>query len=235
MDRIDKVVAGLTGMTRKEVHKVLAAGRVSVDGVLLKKSDAKIDPETQMVALDGCELIYKKYRYFILNKPSGLLTASTDKKRETVMDLFSGEPHYDRLFPVGRLDKDTTGLLLVTDDGEYAHRVISPKSGVEKEYVAIVDTPISDSAKDEFAKGIVLADGTKCLPAELRITNSEGTQVEIVVFEGKYHQIKRMLGVVGAGVVALHRKRIANLILADNLPNGEYVEITREEAYSVFE
>ena len=133
------------------------------------------------------------------------------------------------------MDKDTTGLLLITDDGDYAHRVISPKSGVEKEYQVEVDSPIPETASEEFRKGIVLADGTKCLPAEIKVWPAAKDKADIVVFEGKYHQIKRMLGTLDLGVNKLHRRRIASLYLPDNLPPGAYLEISRDMAYSVFD
>ena len=233
MERLDKIIAGHTGLTRKEVHTAIAKGMAAVDGIVAKKADLKIDPEIQNITFQGQDICYKKFRYFLLNKPSNLLTATSDSRRETVIDLFSAEPRYKNLFPVGRLDKDTTGLLLVTDDGDYAHRVISPKSRVEKEYIAHTDLPVPDDAAEKFLNGITLADGTQCLPAKLY--KIEDNCAGIVVFEGKYHQIKRMLGVVGLGVEKLHRCRIANLLLPDKLAAGEYVELTREEAYSVFE
>ena len=232
MERIDKIIAGHTGLTRKEVHKAIAKGMAAVDGTVIKKADQKVDPENQIITFSGQEICYKKYRYFLLNKPSNLLTATSDSRRQTVIDLFSAEPRYKNLFPVGRLDKDTTGILLVTDDGDYAHRVISPKSRVEKEYIAYTDLPIPPNAAEDFLNGITLADGTKCLPAKLSAAGEKCAR--IVVFEGKYHQIKRMLGVIGLGVEKLHRCRIASLSLPDKLPAGEYVELSREEAYSVF-
>ncbi len=235
MDRLDKIVAGQTGMTRSRAHKVIAAGQVSVDGNVCKKPDTKVDPENQSILVNGQEITYKKYRYFVLNKPAGLLTASTDKTRATVLDLFRNVPRHDHLFAVGRLDKDTTGLLIITDDGDYAHKVISPKSRVEKEYLVEVDAPVTPDAKERFREGIILADGTKCLPAEICIDPENSCKASITVFEGKYHQIKRMLGVLELGVVKLHRARIASLTLPDNLKSGEFAEITREEAYSVFE
>ena len=232
---MDKILAGQTGMTRKEAHKAIASGIVTVDGAVVKKSDLKFDPDAAVITLEGCAIGYKKNRYFLLNKPKGILTASTDKRRVTVIDLFKGEPHYERLFAVGRLDKDTTGLLLITDDGDYAHRVISPKSRVEKEYIAKVDAPIPESAAEAFRQGIILADGTKCLPAEIKVGESDRTVAHITVFEGKYHQIKRMLGTLELGVEELHRSRIASLTLPDNLKPGEYTELSREEAYAVLE
>lgn len=235
MDRIDKILAAQTGMTRKEAHKVIASGAVAVDGNVVKSKDFKVNPETQSITLSGNPIGYKKNRYFLLNKPAGVLTASTDKSRETVIDLFKAEPHYERLFAVGRLDKDTTGLLIITDDGDYAHRVISPKSGVEKEYIAVVDGEIPQNAESVFAEGIVLADGTKCLPAKLVVAGQDRREAHITVFEGKYHQIKRMLGTLELGVNKLHRKRISSILLPDNLAAGEYIEIDRETAYSVFE
>lgn len=234
MDRLDKIIAGQTGLSRKDVHKAVAAGRICVDGKIASKADIKIDPQNCTITLDGAEISYKKYRYFLLNKPAGVVTESANKQRATVMDIFRNEPRWENLFPVGRLDKDTTGLLLITDDGDYAHRVISPKSRVEKRYVVWVDAPVPESACHRFSEGIVLADGTVCLPAEINISSKEPCCAEIVVYEGKYHQIKRMLGVLDLGVERLHRASVATLSLPDNLAAGEYVELTAEQAYSVF-
>lgn len=233
MDRLDKIISAATGLTRKETRRAISGGLVEVNRIIEKKADRKVDVQTDMITLEGRNIGYKEHVYYLLNKPKGLLTASADRRRETVLDLFRSEPRYGKLFAVGRLDKDTTGLLLVTDDGDYAHKVISPKSRIEKEYRALVDAPLPPDAVQAFEKGIVLADGTQCLPARVREDEQDPRCVYITVFEGKYHQIKRMLGTLDMGVEELRRIRIAGLKVPDGLAEGEYVEISRENAMSV--
>lgn len=233
MERLDKILSAQTGMSRKDSRRAIAEGAVCVNTVPVKKPETKIEPLNDKISLNGREVEYEKFVYYLLNKPAGLLTASTDSRRPTVLDLFKNEPRYSKLFAVGRLDKDTTGLLLITDDGEYAHKVISPKSRIEKEYEITVDAPIPETAAEAFEKGIVLADGTKCLPAKIKVDKQNNFRGFITVFEGKYHQIKRMLGTMELGVVTLRRLRIANLVLPEGLAEGEFVRLTRERAYSV--
>ena len=163
----------------------------------------------------------------MLNKPAGILSASNDKNRKTVVDLAPEEYKHYNLFPVGRLDKDTTGLLILTNDGDFAHKVISPKSNIEKSYIAVVDGSVTPDMITAFASGVVLSDGTVCKPAILeKITD---TSARVIITEGKYHQIKRMFGVVGLGVNALHRERIGELQLPDNLLPGNIYELNVNE------
>ncbi len=230
-DRIDKIVSGLTGLSRREVRKAVSDGNVAVNGRVVGRPEFKCDPEQDVITFAGRKLEFKKNRYFLLNKPSGLLSASRDAKQPTVLDLFRNEPNHASLFTVGRLDKDTTGLLIVTDDGEFAHRVISPKSRVEKEYAAVVDGDFPTGAAKSFADGVVLTDGTRCLPAELRIIGAR--ECRVTVYEGKYHQVKRMIGTLGLGVVTLERLRIGGITLPE-VRRGEYIEKDRAEMEKVF-
>lgn len=225
VERLDKIVASVCGISRKDAKSMIRSKRISVDGSIVLDADSKVSSDST-ITVDGVEKVYNKYIYIMLNKPSGILSASNDKSRETVIDLV--KPFYNRkgLFPVGRLDKDTTGFLIITDDGDFGHAVISPKSMVEKEYVAEMDKQISDSDINELQSGIVLADGAKCRPVKIKIMNTERTKISIVLTEGKYHEIKRMLGVVGIGVNSLKRIRIGGLLLDTKLNEGEFRQLT---------
>lgn len=203
---------------------MIRAGRITVDHCPVSSPEFQLDPETSVVALDGQEIGYKKFRYFMMNKPSGILTEDVDT-------LLPEELSRLRLFPVGRLDKDTTGLLLLTNDGDYAHRVISPKYEVWKCYEAETEGIPDEKDAAVFAGGIPLSDFT-CLPAEL--IPSGGNTCRVLVREGKYHQVKRMLGYVGKPVLHLHRLSIGALQLKSELEPGFVCEISQEEADLVF-
>lgn len=223
--RLDRFLSNQAGLSRNEAREVLKSQRVTVNGAMQKNFDFKVNPETDVVAIDGNTVCYDEYIYLLMNKPSGVLTATEDKRQKTVIDLVPQEFCRKNLAPVGRLDKDTTGLLLLTDDGVFAHRVISPKSNIEKEYIAVLDGDVSEADVVMFAEGVILADGTKCMPAKLR--RIEPCVASIIINEGKYHQIKRMFGTIGLGVNKLKRIRIADLILPDDLDFGEIIKIDR--------
>ncbi len=230
--RLDKFLSDNTKYTRSEIKKLIKAGRVTVDSNTVTKSDFSFIPDKAIVTLNGENIAYKKFVYLMLNKPSGILSASSDKNRKTVVDLLDDNYRHYSLFPVGRLDKDTTGLLLLTNDGDFAHKIISPKYNIEKSYIASVDDAINPDVPEKFKKGIILTDGTVCKSAVLNICG-ENT-VRIVLTEGKYHQIKRMLGVVGLGVVSLHRERIGGLTLPKNLEIGDFCEISVNDLFTFF-
>lgn len=232
--RLDRILSDMGVASRKELKQIIKAGRVAVNGCAVREPERKVDPDRDKLCFDGRELFYTKYHYYIMNKPAGLLTATEDKNQKTVLDLLTEEERRLGLFPVGRLDKDTTGLLLLTDDGDYAHRVISPKSAVEKMYYAIVDGSIADDDIQAFRDGITLADGTECMPALLERANAEGTHVRVIVTEGKYHQVKRMLASRGKPVTALRRLSIGELELDEKLAPGEYSELAQTMAMKVF-
>ncbi len=222
--RLDKYISSQTSFSRSECRKLITTGRVRVEGINWVNSDTKIDVETAVVYIDGKAVGFKEYVYYLLNKPSGVLSATNDKSKKTVIDLLGSETKHRQLFPVGRLDKDTTGLLLITDDGDTAHKIISPKSKIVKKYIATLDgTPSANDIK-LFEEGVVLADGEKCAPAELEIISENIACVKIC--EGKYHQIKRMFGVIGLGVEKLHRESIGNMVIPEGLAVGEYAEIS---------
>ena len=191
-----------------------------------------IEPDKCSIVYGDEELEYKKYIYIIMNKPTGVLSASEDKNRKTVVDLVPENLKRNGLFPVGRLDKDTTGLLIITDDGEFAHNVISPKKMVNKTYIAELDGEVTEEMCDVFAKGVILADSTQCRPAVLK--NLGNCKAEITIYEGKYHQIKRMFGTVGLGVNGLHRKSLGGLNLPDDLAEGECRALNNDQLKSVF-
>ncbi len=217
--RLDKFLSGQTGMSRSEAREVLKSLRVCVNGRTEKFYDYKINTDTDVVMVDGKKVSYSEYIYLVMNKPKGVLTATEDKRQSTVLDLVPEHLRRKNLAPVGRLDKDTTGLLLLSDNGVFAHKVISPKSHIEKEYIATLDGQVTDEHIKIFADGVTLADGTKCMPAVLR--RIDETRASVTICEGKYHQIKRMFGTVGLGVNELSRIRIGELSLPGDLPEGD--------------
>ncbi len=232
VSRLDKLLSDSGRYTRSEARAAIRGGTVTVDGVIVRKPEEKFDQETTEIRAHGERIDCAATRYLMLNKPAGVLSATDDPRQPTVLDLLSPELRRQGLFPVGRLDKDTTGLLLLTNDGDFAHRVISPKKHVAKRYRAELDGPIGPEDVAAFADGIVLADGTKCLPARLEPT--EKTVGYVTVYEGKYHQVKRMFAARGRRVTALHRERIGALELDGALCPGMYRPLEPEERSAVF-
>ena len=228
--RLDKFLSKQGLASRKELRQIIKSGRVLVNGSAAAP-EQKLDPERDSVTLDGEELIYNKYRYFMLDKPPGVLSVTEDRKQRTVIDLLPIELRRIGLFPVGRLDKDTSGLLMLTNDGDFAHRVISPKSSVEKLYYAKVEGSPDAQDVEAFARGIVLADGTQCLPAKLAPVGAG--ECYVTVMEGKYHQVKRMLASRGKPVVKLRRLAVGALELDPTLAPGEVKELGSEDIAKV--
>ena len=228
--RLDKLLALLGEGTRSEIKAMVRAGRVTVDGRAAKDAGMQVCGETDDIRLDGRALYYKAVRHVMLNKPSGVLTAARDKKQKTVMDLLP--PMYAAMgaMPAGRLDKDTEGLLLLTDDGALAHDLLAPKRHVDKVYFARTDGALTAEDCAAFAAGITLGDGLECLPAKLEILES-GAQSEalVTIHEGKFHQIKRMLASRGKPVVYLKRLSMGALVLDETLGKGEYRLLTAQE------
>lgn len=224
--RIDKYISVSYAVSRNDAKGLIKKREVAVNDITVTSSDFKVK-EGDSVTVKGKPMVYKEFVYIVMNKPKGVLSASNDKNAKTVIDLVSSEfSHYD-LFPVGRLDKDTTGLLIITNDGDFAHKVISPKSNTDKRYLVNLDGDITDQHISLFAEGVILADGTRCLPAKLsRISNCVA---EITIREGKYHQVKRMFGVVGLGVNHLKRLSIGKFDLPIELSEGESREMIKEE------
>ena len=225
--RLDKYLSDTGACSRSQARDRIRRGTFAVNGVTVTDPAAKLDSAIDTVFMDNKCLGREEHLYVMLHKSAGLLTATRDPRKPTVLDAMPEAWKRRGLFPVGRLDKDTTGLLLLIDDGEFAHRVISPKSHVSKLYLARVDGTPAAQDVEAFAAGIVLKDGTPCLPATLEILDDGFVRVEI--FEGKYHQIKRMLASRGLPVVTLHRERIGGLCLDPALAPGEYRELSRPE------
>jgi len=221
--RLDKFIASQLNISRKDAISLTKKGLISVNDNVIRDRSLIIDADIDNVQYNGQAIEYKKYIYILMNKPSGVVSASNDKRQKTVVDLVPDKLRRPGIFPVGRLDKDTTGLLILTDDGDFAHKVISPKSEIPKCYIADLDGDITDEMIELFGKGIVLADGYECKPALLERIGKQ--KAKITITEGKYHQIKRMFGVVDLGVNSLHRESIGALTLPNNLKFGECVEI----------
>ena len=228
--RLDKLLTHLGVASRSGAREVLKAGRVRVNGEAVRDAAFQVEVDDK-VLLDGKLLDTRLSRHLLLHKPAGVLTAKEDNRQKTVMDLLP--PEYTSLgcMPVGRLDKDTTGLLILTTDGELAHRLIAPERHVDKVYIATVDGCLSDADVEKFAEGIPLKDFT-CLPAKLEILSPNVGRV--TVREGKHHQIKRMFGAVGKPVTELHRQRFGPLPLEDGMHPGEYRELTDDEIAALY-
>lgn len=222
--RLDKFLANQGFGSRKDAKKLIKDKRIKINGVFAKKPEDNIKPEIDEISIDDELIEYKDNYYFMLYKPKGYISATEDNFQNTVLELIP-EYNYLDIFPVGRLDKDTTGLLLLTTDGDLAHKLISPKKHVDKIYIATLDKNVDSSIKDEFESGIIL-DNELTLPAKLEIIDSNICKVTL--HQGKYHQVKRMFEYFGYKVVDLHREQFAFLTLGD-LVEGEYRELTEEE------
>ena len=229
--RLDRLLSECTALSRSQLRQIIKNGSVSVDGIVITSPEHKVCSDTARVELDGKTVSSEKFCYYMLNKPAGILSATDDKKQKTVIDLFPAELKKKNLFPVGRLDKDTTGLLIITNDGDFAHRVISPRSEIVKTYHAVTETPVNDADIEAFRQGIVLADGTKCLPAGLEKLPDGSCLVRVM--EGKYHQVKRMLASRGKPVTALMRLSIGGLELDKGLLPGQFRQLSEKELCSV--
>ena len=230
--RLDKYLAEAAQCTRSEARSLLQKGRVSVNGAVCKKADAQL-AEGDSVALDGTPLHWQRFVYLMLNKPAGVVSASTDQRDTTVVDLVGGAYPRRELFPAGRLDKTSTGFVLLTDDGTFAHDILSPRHHVPKTYVVTLDTPLTEAMRAGFAAGVTLADGERLAPAEVEPLTPEGRVVRVVLRQGVYHQIKRMFGVYGAGVDGLHRTAIGALELDGGLAPGQWRELTPGEVLKI--
>jgi 16S rRNA pseudouridine516 synthase len=230
IERLDKVLSNMGYGTRKEVKALVKNGRVTLNGSVVKDSSMHIEPEKDEIYINGEKLCYKKYIYLMMNKPKGVISATYDGYDKTVIDLLSVEDAIFNPAPVGRLDKDTVGLLLITNDGELNHRLLSPKKHVSKRYYARIEGRVTDEDVLKFKEGILLDDGYKTLSSELYILKSdEESEIEVVIYEGKYHQVKRMFESVGKKVLYLKRFEMGPLKLDESLKEGEYRELSDEE------
>ena len=230
--RIDKYLANMNVGSRKEVHLLIKKGIVAVNGVTVKTPKQQVK-ESDQVTVNGDAVAYQKYHYFLLNKPKGVLSATEDRSQPTVISILAPQDRYQGIVPVGRLDKDTTGLLLLTNDGQLNHELLAPGKHVDKVYRAEIAGVANDATVKTFASGMTLGDGTKLQPAELKILSQDEehdrSTTEIKICEGKYHQIKRMFGAVGMKVVELERIAMGKLTLPANLKRGEYLELKLED------
>lgn len=230
--RIDKYLANMNVGSRKEVHLLIKKGIVAVNGVTVKTPKQQVK-ESDQVTVNGDAVAYQKYHYFLLNKPKGVLSATEDRSQPTVISLLAPQDLYQGIVPVGRLDKDTTGLLLLTNDGQLNHELLAPGKHVDKVYRAEIAGVANDATVKTFASGMTLGDGTKLQPAELKILSQDEehnrSTTEIKIREGKYHQIKRMFGAVGMKVVELERISMGKLTLPPSLKRGEYLELKLED------
>lgn len=232
-ERLDKLIASQTALSRREVQKAVRDKRVAVNGEVIRSAELKVDIGKDTVTLDGTPVTYQEHVYYMMYKPPGVVSATEDRTERTVLDLLPPELKRSGLFPAGRLDKDTTGLLILTDDGDYAHRMLSPKKHVMKRYLAVLDREPDAGVIRTFAEGIVLADGTVCKSAKAELTGGREAAVEIS--EGKYHQVKRMFASQGYRVTALKRVRIGALTLDEALGEGGVRAMSRDEAEKVFQ
>ena len=230
MIRLDKYISNLTTLSRAETKKKIKKG-ILVNGKIVKSSDYKIDEENDTVELDGKKLNYQKFIYIMMNKPQGVISATEDSSQKTVIDILKDEDRIFKPFPVGRLDKDTEGLMFLTNDGELSHQLLSPKKDINKKYYVEVDGILSALDVAKINSGLVLEDGYKCKSAELEIIKSseKHSTAYIIISEGKFHQIKRMMKVLGKNVTYLKRLSIGNLVLDNSLKLGEYRYLTENE------
>lgn len=232
MERLDKLLAGTGKWSRREVKALVRQGLVRVDGRLAASAEDKLDPAATVVTVAGETISLCRFTYVMLHKPAGVLTATEDRKQPTVLDLLPPELRRIGLAPVGRLDKDTEGLLLLTNDGELAHRLLSPKYHVEKRYFARVDGELSATDAEAFARGMTLGGGLECLPAGLELL--PGHACIVTLREGKFHQVKRMLAARGAPVLYLKRLSMGPLVLEDSLAAGAYRLLRAEEISALY-
>lgn len=226
MIRLDKFLSQMNIGTRSEVKNAVRKGKVTVNGVICKNADEKIDECTDIICCDGQKIIYEKFVYYMLNKPAGVVSATSDNLDKTVLDLLVDAPLKD-IFPVGRLDKDTEGLLILTNDGELAHNLLSPKKHIDKTYRVLTKENITKEQLERLEQGVDIGDDTITMPAKAEWIDDK--EMLLTICEGKYHQVKRMLKTVGNEVVYLERKKMGNLSLDEKLSRGEYRRLTAEE------
>ena len=232
LERVDKIIVSQTQYSRKEVKELVNKKKVFVNGNAILKSDIKIDSKSDEIVVDGIKINIKNNIYLMLNKPKGYVSATEDRKMQTVLDLVPAEYLHRDLFPVGRLDKDTTGLMVISDDGVFAHNILAPKKHIKKLYNVKLDIPVNQNMVNGFEKGVMLNDGI-CKTAKIEITGIDTCIVTLT--EGRYHQIKRMFGCFGAKVIELQRIGMGNFMLPNDLEIGDCRELTEEEINKIKE
>ena len=228
--RLDKFISATTTLSRAEAKKIIKKG-ILINDILIKSPDYKVDEINDQVMVNGNRLVYQKYVYIMMNKPKDTVSATEDAIEKTVVDILKEEDRIHKVFPVGRLDKDTEGLMLLTNDGELAHRLITPKKDVVKKYYVEVSGELKEEHLSIVEAGVILEDGYKCKPARLEILESSEnkSRANIYITEGKFHQVKRMMKSLETTVTYLKRISIGELILDGNLELGEYRYLTNEE------
>lgn len=229
--RLDKILAAQGRWSRQEVRELTSRGLVTLNGDLCRRADTKVDPDRDTIAVQGEAIPLKWQLYLMLHKPQGVVSATKDDRRPTVLDLVPPQLRRRGLFPAGRLDQDTTGFVLITDDGDLAHRILSPKRHIPKTYLVTVDKPLARDMPAVFQAGMTLESGEICLPARLEIIGD--TQAAVVLHQGMYHQVKRMFASQGYHVEALHRSAMGGVLLDPNLAPGECRELTPEEVIAL--
>ena len=225
MERLDKIISNRTGISRKDAKAAISSGKVTVSGNIIRSSDFKVS-ENDEIFLEGKKISGNAHIYIVLNKPKGYVSATEDPEQKTVIELVPPELFRNGIFPSGRLDKDTTGLMIITDDGDFAHRILAPRKHVPKKYAVTIDLPVTEEMAEGFENGIELSDGI-CKSAKLFKTGEY--TCEVTLSEGRYHQIKRMFGCFGAKVTELHRLSMGGFSLPENLLPGECRELTENE------
>lgn len=226
MERIDKIIASQGVYSRSEVKKLIQQKKIKVNGEIITSSNIKIDTANAKILIDNEALTIKEHIYLMLNKPEGYVSATRDGKDKTVLDLVPDEYKSREVFPAGRLDKNTTGLMIITDDGQMAHNILAPKKHISKKYEVTIDIPVTEEMRNGFKDGVELIDG-KCKRSDMVITGQY--TAEVILTEGRYHQIKRMFGCYGAKVTKLHRTQMGKLELPKDLAPGQTRELTPEE------
>jgi 16S rRNA pseudouridine516 synthase len=229
-ERLDKILSNMGYGSRKDVKSIIKEGRVSVNNKITKENDLKINPYENLITIDGINLEYREYIYLMLNKPKDVVSSTDDPLNKTVLDLIDEEYLIFNPHPAGRLDKDTEGLILLTNDGQLSHKILSPKNKIGKTYYVEVEGFLGENYIEKFKKGIALDDGYITLPAKLEIIEGDFySKAKLTITEGKFHQVKRMFKALNMEVIYLKRLSIGDLILDENLEAGEYRELTEEE------
>lgn len=229
IERLDKIISKSGKFTRSEIKRLARTGEITLDGKTVRDASVKADTERCQITVSGEKIDACEHVYIMLNKPQGVVSASEGRGDVTVVDILPEDMKRKNLFPAGRLDKDTTGFVLITDDGDFAHRILSPKNHIRKTYTVTLDKPIDESKKAVLEKGLELKDGTVFKPAELILLSDAMTEIQITIYEGKYHQIKRMFKAVGSTVVALRRIKMGGVCLDDDLAEGSARYLTKDE------
>ena len=232
--RLDRFISERGELTRSQIKELAAKGQIRVNGAVVKKSDTKIDPDRDEVEVQGSRLSAERHRYILLNKPAGYVSSTEEHDGPSVMELVPPEMRTKNMFPAGRLDKDSLGALLLTDDGELAHRMLSPRKHVPKIYIVKLAEPFQSKYVDLFAEGLTLSDGYQCLPAKVRNVESSEKLAFIELSEGKYHQVKRMFAAVENHVEVLMRVSVGGLVLPEKLAFGQCMELLHKDVENLF-